>query len=80
MMASLASEWWPGFAGMRSAPSLVDVTPVVNLVAVGERMQDLANTMHGLKNQYDGMQEKRDAEAQKVADAKRALDDCLAGG
>jgi hypothetical protein len=63
-----------------SAPSLVDVTPVVNLVAVGERMQDLANTMIGLKNQYDGMQGKRDAEAQKVADAKHALDDCLAGG
>ncbi len=63
-----------------TGPDDPNVTNVLNLIGVTEQMQGLGTTMVGLKNRYDGMQDKRDAEAQKVANAKQALDNCLAGG
>jgi hypothetical protein len=66
-------EW-----ALNNAGSMTDVKSVLDLVSVGERMQELAQNMTGLKNQYDGMQGERDTEAQKVAEAKAALDACRA--
>jgi hypothetical protein len=66
-------EW-----ALNNAPSGMDVTAVLDLVNVGEQMQELTQKMIGLKNQYDAMQDERDTEAAKVADAKAALDACRA--
>jgi hypothetical protein len=58
-------------------PDNPTVTSALNLVSVTEQMQELAGKMINFQNQYDIQQVEYDAQAQRAADAYRALQDCL---